>query len=195
MRPIARRVLIPVAAALVLAAGLAAAAFVALPGPPSARASLVGGPFTMADESGKTVTDANLRGHPTLLFFGYTHCPDVCPTSLFQISQVFKALGPKADVAAYFVTVDPDRDSPAVMKDYMSNFDPRMHGLSGDPVQTATIEKDYRVYAKKAAGENGDYLMDHTAIVYLLDKDGRFVNAFNLDRPPSEAAKDLSDYL
>jgi protein SCO1/2 len=196
MRPIARRVLLPVAIALVLAAGLAAVAFFAMPGPQSARASLVGGPFTMTGETGKVVTDADLRGRPTLLFFGYTHCPDVCPTSLFQISQVFAALGPKADVAAYFVTVDPERDPPAVMREYMSNFDPRMHGLSGDPAQTAAIEKDYRVYAKKAPAEgNGDYLMDHTAIVYLLDKNGRFVNAFNLDRPPAEAAKDLSGYF
>ena len=195
MRPISRRILIPVAAGLLLVAGLAAAAFIALPGPERARASLVGGPFTMTADSGRPVTDADLRGRPTLLFFGYTHCPDVCPTSLLQIAQVFAAMGPKADVAAYFVTVDPERDSPAVMKEYMSNFDPRMHGLSGDAAQTAAIEKDFRVYAKKVPGEGADYLMDHTAIVYLLDKDGRFVNAFNLDRPPADAAKDLDRYL
>ncbi len=194
MNPIPRRVLLTVAVGLVLVLGLAAAAFVMSPGP-TTRASLVGGPFTLTADDNKTVTDADLRGRPTLLFFGYTHCPDVCPTSLFQMSQVFAALGPKANIAAYFVTVDPERDTPAVMKDYMSNFDPRMHGLVGNAAQTATIEKAYRVYAKKIPAENGEYLMDHTAIVYLLDKDGRFVNAFNLDRPPAEAAKELSDYL
>ncbi len=195
MRPIANRVLIPVAVVLLLAAGLAAAAFVALPGPKAARTALVGGPFTMVAEDGRKVTEADLRGHPSLLFFGYTHCPDVCPTELFQISQVFAALGPKADVAAYFVTVDPARDTRATMKDYVSNFDPRIHGLTGDAAQTAEIEKAYRVYAKKSPGENGDYLMDHTALVYLIDKDGQFVSAFNLDRSPAEAAKDLGGYL
>jgi protein SCO1/2 len=191
------RFLLPFAVIALGLIALAATAYVVTPNRSQPRASAIGGAFTLTKEDGSTVTDAAFKGEPLLVFFGYTHCPDVCPTSLFEISQVFKAIGSDKKVQALFITVDPARDTPAVMKDYLSSFDPRIVGLSGDATQTTAVEKAFRVYAKKVPGKHGDddYTMDHTAIVYLLDKQGRFVNAFNLERPPEEAAKDLERYL
>ena len=163
---------------------------------PGAGASAIGGPFSLTDQDGRTVTDKDLRGHPFLVFFGFTHCPDVCPTALFEISEVLGKLGPDAQkVSALFVTIDPERDKPAQMKDYLSSFNPRLVGLTGDPAAIAAVAKEYRVYVKKVPLDNGDYTMDHTALVYLMDKDGRFVAPFNLKRPMEDAAADLRRYL
>jgi protein SCO1 len=163
---------------------------------PSAGAAAIGGPFSLTDQNGRTVTDRDLRGHPFLVFFGFTHCPDVCPTSLFEISEVLGKLGPDAQkVSAVFVTIDPERDTPAAMKDYLSSFNPHLVGLTGDPAAIAAVAKEYRVYVKKVPLDNGDYTMDHTALVYLMDKDGRFVTPFNLKRTPEDAAADLRRYL
>ena len=156
----------------------------------------VGGPFRLQDQNGKLVTDADLKGRPFLIFFGFTHCPDICPTTLFDMSELLKALGPDADRAGVlFVTVDPDRDTPAVIKDYLSNFDPHLRGLTGDRAAIDAAIRAYRVYAKKVPLENGDYTMDHTAIVYLMDKDGHFVAPFNMGRTPEAEAADLRRYL
>jgi protein SCO1/2 len=156
----------------------------------------IGGPLSLEDQNGKSFTDAQMKGHPFLVFFGFTHCPDICPTTLFDMSQMMKALGPDADrVGVLFITVDPDRDTPKVLKDYLSNFDPRLRGLTGDQAQIDTAIKEYRVYAKKVPLENGDYTMDHTAIVYLMDKDGRFVAPFNMSRTPEAEAADLRRYM
>ncbi|AWM10052.1 MULTISPECIES: SCO family protein [Bradyrhizobium] len=161
-----------------------------------AQPAAIGGPFQLTDQNGKAVTDKSLKGKPTLIFFGYTHCPDVCPTSLFEISEVLRALGKDADkVNAVFISVDPERDTPAIMKDYLSSFDPHLEGLSGDPAETAKVITSYRVYAKKVPTKDGDYTMDHTALIYLMDRDGRFVSPFNLKRTPDEAAADLKKYL
>lgn len=161
-----------------------------------AQPASIGGPFQLTDQNGKAVTDKNLKGKPTLIFFGYTHCPDVCPTSLFEISEVLRALGKDADkVNAVFISVDPERDTPAAMKDYLSSFDPHLEGLSGDPAETAKVITSYRVYAKKVPTKDGDYTMDHTALIYLMDRYGRFVSPFNLKRTPEEAAVDLKRYL
>jgi protein SCO1/2 len=135
-------------------------------------------------------------GKPTLILFGFTHCPDVCPTELFEISEVLRAMGQDADrVNAYFVSVDPERDTAAAMKDYLSSFDPHLKGLTGDPAAVAKVISDYRVYAKKVPLKDGDYTMDHTALVYLMDRDGRFVAPFNLKQSPQRAAADLEHYL
>jgi len=161
-----------------------------------AQPAAIGGPFQLTDQNGKAVTDKSLKGKPTLIFFGYTHCPDVCPTSLFEISEVLRAMGRDADkVNAIFISVDPERDTPAAMKDYLSSFDPHLEGLSGDPAETAKVITSYRVYAKKVPTKDGDYTMDHTALIYLMDRDGRFVSPFNLKRTPEEAAVDLKRYL
>lgn len=163
-------------------------------GTPSASA--IGGPFKLIDQNGKPVTDADMKGRPFLVFFGYTHCPDICPTTLFEVSEVLRVLGPDASrTGALFITVDPERDTPAVLKEYLSSFDPHLRGLTGDRPAIEAAEKAYRVYAKKVPAENGDYSMDHTALVYLMDKQGRFVVPFKLNRKPEAAAAELKRYL
>lgn len=165
-----------------------------LPTPVSAPA--IGGAFRLVDQNGQVVTQDALKGKPSLMFFGFTHCPDVCPTALFEMTQVYKALGSDGDkVQAYFVSVDPERDTPDILKEYLSSFDPRLRGLTGDPAAVAAIEKAYRVYSKKVPLEGGGYTMDHTATVYLMDKQGRFVAPFNLKRKPEDAAADLKRHL
>jgi protein SCO1/2 len=180
--------LIVVSAAIFMIAGR-----VPLPMPAPAA---VGGPFRLVDQNGRAVTQDDLKGKPALMFFGFTHCPDVCPTALFDMSQVYKALGRDGDrLGAYFVTVDPERDTPDVLKEYLSSFDPRLRGLTGDPASVEAMQKAYRVYSKKVPLEAGGYTMDHTALVYLMDKDGRFVAPFSLKRKPEESAAELRRYL
>ena len=156
----------------------------------------IGGPFQLTDQAGTTVTEKDLQGRPTLIFFGFTHCPDVCPTSLFEISEILRAMGQDANkVNAWFISVDPERDNAAAMKDYLSSFDPHLKGLTGDPAAVQKVITAYRVYAKKVPLKDGDYTMDHTALIYLMDRDGRFVSPFNVNRKPDEAAADLKRYL
>jgi len=156
----------------------------------------IGGPFQLTDQSGAVVTEKNLQGKPSLVFFGFTHCPDSCPTSLVEMSEILRAMGKDADrVNAYFISVDPERDNKEAMKDYLSSFDPHLKGLTGDPDAVAKVLSVYRVYAKKVPLKDGDYTMDHTALTYLMDRDGRFVAPFNLNRKPEEAAADLKKYL
>src|SRR5258708_2360493 len=123
----------------------------------------IGGPFQLTDQAGQIVTEKNLQGHPTLIFFGFTHCPDVCPTSLFEISEVLRAMGKDADrVNAYFVSVDPERDTTEAMKDYLSSFDPHLKGLTGDPDRIAKVLSAFRVYAKKFPLKDTYYTTHHT---------------------------------
>jgi protein SCO1/2 len=167
-----------------------------LSAPIAQQIAAIGGPFKLIDQNGQTVTDQDLKGRPFLVFFGFSHCPDVCPTTLFEVSEILRALGPDADrTRAFFITVDPERDTPAVIKDYLSSFDPHLSGLTGNPAEIAAVAKAYRVYFKKVPLEQGGYTMDHTAIVYLMDKEGRFVSPFNLKRPTDAAATDLRRYL
>jgi protein SCO1/2 len=166
-----------------------------LSSPVAQQIAAIGGPFKLVNQNGQVVTDQDLKGHPFLVFFGFTHCPDVCPTTLFDVSEILRALGPDADRAhALFITVDPERDTPAVMKDYLSSFDPHLSGLTGDPAEIAAVAKAYRVYFKKVPLDEG-YTMDHTAIVYLMDKTGRFVSPFNIKRPTDVTVADLRRYL
>jgi len=163
---------------------------------PVALTSAVGGPFSLSDQNGRPITDQDLKGRPFLVFFGFTNCPDVCPTALFEMSEILRALGPEADrINAVFITIDPERDTPAVIKDYLSSFDPHLVGLTGDPAAIAAVAKAYRVYSKKVPLDQGGYTMDHTAIVYLMDKSGRFVSPFSLKRTTDTAAADLRRYL
>ena len=164
--------------------------------PRATAPSAIGGPFRLVDQEGRAVSDQDMKGKPFLVFFGFTHCPDVCPTTLFEVSEVLAKLGPDGDrVGALFVTVDPERDTPAKMKDYLASFDPHLRGLSGDAEAIAAIQKGYRVYSKKAALADVGYTMDHSALVYLMDKEGRFVAPFNLKRRPEDSASDLRRYL
>lgn len=163
---------------------------------PVATASAVGGPFRLTDQEGKPISDTDLRGKPYLMFFGFTHCPDVCPTALFEASELLRALGPDASrTQVLFVSVDPERDTPAVLKDYLGSFDPQLRGVTGTPDEIAAVAKAFRVYYRKVPLEAGDYTMDHTAIVYLMDKQGKFVAPFNIKRPPEQAAADLKKYF
>lgn len=156
----------------------------------------IGGTFKLVDQNGQTVTDQTVKGRPYLIFFGFTHCPDICPTKLFEVSEVLEKLGPDAaKVSAYFVSLDPQRDTPQIMKDYLSSFNPRLVGLTGDAAAVDAIARAYRVYYKKVPLEAGDYTLDHTALVYLMDKEGRFVAPFNLNRTPEVAAAELRKYL
>jgi protein SCO1/2 len=159
------------------------------PGAPAPAA--IGGPFVLETGDGRKVSDADLRGAPFLVVFGYTHCPDVCPTTLFQISEILRALGPDAKIKALFVTVDPERDNPQQMQDYVGSFDPRIIGLSGDRAAIDKVIAEYRVYARKAPGKSNEYSMDHSALVYLMDRNGRFLRGFNIERPPEQAAAEL----
>jgi protein SCO1/2 len=191
-----RRTLLPllgVALGLLLALGLLVLQRTTMP--PAAAAG-IGGPFTLTDQDGRTVTADDVKGEPTLVFFGYTHCPDICPTTLESISQMFKALGAARPTRALFITLDPQRDTPGVMKDYLSSFDPRIVGLTGSQDAIDAVAREYRVYAKKVPTGGGDYSVDHTGIVYLMDKNGNFVESFNPDLDkPAEAAETYAKYM
>jgi protein SCO1/2 len=156
----------------------------------------IGGPFRLIDQDGRTVTDQDQQGRPFLVFFGFTHCPEICPTTLFEISEILRKLGPDADRArALFITVDPERDTPKALKEYLSSFDSHISGLTGDPDAIAAVAKAYRAIYRKVPLEQGDYTMDHTAIIYLMDKQGRFVSPFSLRRTTETSAAELRKYL
>lgn len=140
---------------------------------PLLAGAIRGGPFSLVDQHGEPVTEAALKGHPSAMFFGYTFCPDVCPTTLYEMTALMEQLGPDADkLKVYFVTVDPERDTQEAMAEYMSAFDMRFTGLTGSREEIDKIIAGYRVYARKVEREKGPYLMDHTAAVYLLDDQG-----------------------
>lgn len=148
----------------------------------------IGGPFSLVDQHGKPFTERSLVGRPTLLFFGYTFCPDVCPTTLLEATAWMQALGPEADrLQVVFVTVDPERDTQAKLATYLGSFDPRFIGLSGPRAEIDKAIKAWRVYARKVEGKNGEYTMDHTAAVYLLDPQGRFVGLIKFQEETAKA--------
>ncbi|HVI29783.1 SCO family protein [Hansschlegelia sp.] len=188
------------AGAIVFALGAAglAAALLHLQGESqtATQASSVGGPFILVDQDGQAVTEADMKGKPHLVFFGFTHCPDVCPTSLYEMTQALNALGADAEkTEAFFVTVDPARDTPEAMKGYLKSFSPRIRGLTGTQEQVDGMVKAYKVYARKQPLEGGDYTMDHTAVVYLMDRNGNFVAPLNLKRSPEEVAAEIRRYI
>jgi protein SCO1 len=194
----APRVVLLLAAFLAGLAVILAAIFVVggLSPTPGRGTVAIGGSFHLTDQNGKPFSDQDMKGKPYLVFFGYTHCPDICPTTLFEMSQLMGKLGPDADrVGALFITVDPERDTTAVMKDYMASFDPHLRGLTGAPPAIEQAIKDYRVYAKKVPLQGGDYTMDHTALVYLMDKDGRFVAPFDMQRKADIEAAEVRRYF
>jgi protein SCO1/2 len=155
----------------------------------------VGGDFTLIDQNGHTVQDTDFRGRLMLVFFGFTHCPDICPVSVATLSQAMGKLGEKADqVAPIFITVDPERDTPQVMKEYLANFDKHMIGLTGSAAQIQQAAAAYKAYAAKHEMEEsphdedhhhdgdhesqGDYTVDHSGFIYLMGKDGKFIRLF-----------------
>lgn len=193
-----RRLILPLVVFLIGALALAAAAIITFSPRQQGQgvASSVGGPFSLTTAEGKALTDKDLRGAPFLVFFGFTHCPDVCPTKLFEISEALRAAGAKGEkLRALFISVDPARDTPEAMKSYLGSFDPRIIGLTGSQADIDATVKAYRAYAKKVPQKDGDYTMDHTALVYLMDKNGGFVGAFNIEQPPAQAAAEFLRYL
>jgi cytochrome oxidase Cu insertion factor (SCO1/SenC/PrrC family) len=181
--------------ALAAAIGLAGAAYyvshVAHVGT-STGTALVGGPFTLTDQTGRHVTEKDFLGKYTLVFFGYTYCPDICPTELQVISAALDKLGSKADIIQpIFITIDPQRDTPEILKQYVANFHPRLIGLTGTPEEIAAVAKAYRVYYARVAGKESanDYLMDHSSIVYLMDTKGTFLKHFTYTTDVNELAK------
>ncbi|OWJ56737.1 SCO family protein [Inquilinus limosus] len=146
-----------------------------------------GGPFRLTDQTGATLTDAELKGRPFAVFFGFTHCPEICPTTLWEMSQALAALGPDGDrLRVLFVTVDPERDRPEMLQQYLQSFDPRITGLTGTPEEIAAVAKSYRVYWRKVPTTDGDYTMDHSAMVYLMDAEGRFRDIIAYGTPEPE---------
>lgn len=192
-----RALILPAAAFLfgLVSLGLAAM-WTFAPSPEASRASAVGGPFELTSMEGKRVSNRQFEGAPMLVFFGFTHCPDICPTKMMELSEIFRAAGDRAAKArALFITVDPDRDTPEILKSYLGSFDPRIIGLTGTQAEIDAVVRAYRAHAKRVPTSNGDYTMDHTAIVYLMDKRGQFVGTFNIERPPAEAARELLRHM
>jgi len=188
-----RRLAAPIAAFLFGLLALGVAAWLTLmPEPRRQGAANIGGPFTLVAGDGRTVTEKDFKGAPFLVFFGFTHCPDICPTKLQEMSQVFEKLGGKAaKVRALFITVDPERDTPEVMKSYVGSFDERIVGLTGSREEIDKVVRAYRVFARKVPLQDGDYTMEHTGLVYLMNRDGLFVGSLNLDGPPEKAAQEI----
>lgn len=166
---------------LLLLSVLAAAAPLAVNAqePQSVRAASptldIGGAFSLSTHNGQRLTDADLKGKPYALFFGFTHCPEVCPTTLFELTGALATLGADADkLAAFFVTVDPERDTQEHLASYLGAFDDRIIGLRGTDEETAAIARSFKATYRKIPLDGGDYTMDHTAVIYLMDREGRF---------------------
>jgi len=154
----------------------------------------IGGPFTLVDDTGATVTEKTLAGKPYAMYFGYTFCPDVCPTTLLDLSRWIQKLGPDADKLNYvFVTVDPERDTVQTMHAYLSSFDKHIRGYTGTPAQIAQIAKAYRVYYKKVPTDDGGYTMDHSAIIYLMGPDNNFVTVIPYQEADASAIAKLKN--
>jgi protein SCO1/2 len=164
----------------------------------SSGKALIGGPFTLVDQTGKTVTDQDFRGRHMLVFFGFTHCPDICPAELQVMSASLDELGPKADqVVPIFITLDPERDTQAAMGAYVKNFGPRFVGLTGSAEQIAAAAKAYRVAYSKFQQDkaSSDYSIDHSALVYLMGKDGEYITHFAYGTPAAKMTETLRRYL
>ena len=184
---------------LVAAAGIAAYALMSTPqGQRSTGEALVGGPFTMVKHSGEAVTEKTFAGKPMLLFFGYTFCPDVCPTELQVMAEALRQLGDKGkDIQPIFVTIDPARDTPTVMAAYVAAFGEQFVGLTGTPEQVKQIASAYRVFFQKVDNKDAPdaYLMDHSSIIYLMDGEGRFLKHFTYSTDPKALAEGLAAAL
>lgn len=169
-------------------------AVVQLRDPPSPTASAVdiGGPFELVDTAGRPVTEKTLLGKPSAVFFGFTYCPEVCPTTLTELTAALNALGRDADkLNVVLVSVDPERDTPEQLKLYLSNFDSRIQGFTGTPEAVAKAAKAYRVFYKKVPVDGGEYTVDHSSAVYLFDRKGRFVEPIAHDAPHDRVVAQL----
>lgn len=158
----------------------------------------IGGPFTLTEGDGKTVTDKSFGGKYLLIYFGFTHCPDTCPTTLGTMASALKQMGKRrGEVQPLFITVDPERDTPAVVGAYADAFGTNLIGLTGTPAQIAAVEQEYKVYAEKHVTGTGadDYVMDHSSVLYLMDPNGKFLAAVNPDQSAGALGDEISRHM
>jgi protein SCO1/2 len=156
----------------------------------------VGGPFALLDQNGQTRTDGDFRGRWMLVYFGYTNCPDVCPTTLALLAEVLKQLGGRANrIAPIFITLDPARDTPKVLKQYLASFDPRFIGLTGPNSHIASVAAAYRVYRVRRPLPGGGYAIDHSNVICLMGPDGKFRADYDNSQAPDAIAADLKKRL
>lgn len=186
---------------LATAAGVAgvlllASLYLMLLGRPPAATDTVGGPFRLAASDGRTVTDRSFPGRYMLIYFGYSHCRDVCPTTLAALAAALDAMGTRADrVQPLFVTVDPQRDSPAALDRYVADFTPRLLGLTGTPAQIRAMEREYRVRSTAHRPAAGDYDIEHSSVLYLMAPDGTFLAPIRADESAAAMASDIERQL
>jgi cytochrome oxidase Cu insertion factor (SCO1/SenC/PrrC family) len=195
-----RAVLIFAAAVLLIAAGLGGFAYMSrqLAESGGTGVALVGGPFSLTDQNGRRVSEKDFLGRHMLVFFGFTYCPDICPTELQVMTAALDAMGPEGEkIQPVFVSIDPERDTPEVLKSYVENFGPRLIGLTGTPEEIAAVAKAYRVYYAKAGDQSSpdSYLMDHSSIIYLMGPDGRFVKHFPFTTDVAKLTAELKEAL
>ena len=164
---------------------------------PTGQKVAIGGPFELTDQDGMIRTEKDFRGKYMLVFFGYTYCPDVCPTTLAVMSEALKMMGQRGDkIAPVFITVDPKRDTPEKLKSYLDSFGPQFVGLTGSNADIANVAKEYRVYYREQSpDQKGDYAVDHSGVVYLMDPNGKFVANYSLETSPEALAADLMKRL
>jgi protein SCO1 len=186
-----------IAGFVILAGGVLTWLLLSEPASRSVFAEAIGGPFRLVDQNGRTVTDRDLRGKWLLVYFGYTHCPDACPTALNDIALALRALGPqqRAQVRPVFITVDPARDTPVVMKEYVASFDAPILALTGTQAAVAEAARAYRVYYARHDLPGGDYEMDHSSIIYVMDPDGKFVASLTHQNTPQQIAAALEQRI
>ncbi|MBL8577218.1 MAG: SCO family protein [Mesorhizobium sp.] len=164
------------------------------PAPSVSGTPAVGGPFSLVSQRGEVVSDQSLRGKPYLAFFGFTNCPDICPTTLFELSEMMAELGADADkFNVLLISVDPERDSQELLAQYMTAFDPRIVALRGTREQTDAVLKSFAAAAIKVPMEGGNYTMEHTAGVYLMDAAGKYVDLMRMEEPREERMRKLRE--
>ncbi|MGK6354194.1 SCO family protein [Sphingomonas sp. DT-207] len=190
-------------AALIIASAfpLVACGGAAAPEQPPLAGAKIGGPFALTDQDGRTVRDTDFAGRYRIVYFGYTYCPDVCPTDMAKIGQAMKLLDKEAPrtsakVVPIFVTVDPERDTPAAVKEFVANFHPRVVGLTGSPQAIADVAKRYAVYFKKQpAGPSGGYLVDHLAVAFLMGPNGEPITSLPIDKGGRAVADQVKHWV
>jgi protein SCO1/2 len=185
--------------AVLLAVATVGCSAAASPEPPLAGAR-IGGPFTLTDQNGRQVTDASFAGKYRIVYFGFANCPDICPTDLAKIGQAMRLLEKSdpavaAQVQPIFISVDPERDTPAILKDYAAAFHPRLAALTGTVEQVETAKKAYAIYAKKEPADNGTYRMDHQRIIYLMAPDGKPIAMLPHEKPAQAIADEIERWV
>jgi len=180
-----RRLAYAAVGSAILLAGVAVYAFLSNDlDTPAETPITIGGPFALTTQTGALLSDTDLRGEPFAVFFGFTYCPEICPTTLWEMTQALKELGPDANkLKVVFISVDPARDTPEALSLYLQAFDPRIIGLTGSEEDLAAVGRAYRAYWKKIPTDDGDYTMDHTASIYLMDAEGRFFGTIPYGEP------------